>query len=144
VFIGGVFFDPFLFPPYPFYVPYPYPVWTYPYPAPVAPEWESLPPEAEEEDDDDARRAERPPDEANLASYGLVRMRGIPDGASVDLAGRFWLRADDLDGRWLALPRGTHTLAVRVRGSSVQERRIDVKAGATQVVSFGPFRRDAD
>jgi hypothetical protein len=143
VFIGGgVFVDPFPFLPYPFYVPYPYPVWTYPPPGEPEPEWGSAPPETAEEDDD-ARRAEGAPEDARRASYGLVRLRGVPDGASVDLDGQFWLTAEDLDERWLALPRGAHTLAVRVRGSPVQERRIDVKAGETQVVRFGPFRGDA-
>jgi hypothetical protein len=63
-------------------------------------------------------------------------LRGVPDGAAVDLDGRFWLTAEDLDQRWLALPRGSHTLTVRVSGTRPIERRIEVKSGATQVVRF--------
>jgi hypothetical protein len=146
-FIGGsVFFDPFFFPYYyPYYVPYPYPAYDYP-PPPEDYEWGAPPPEeapgAEEE-----RRAEAAPpgneEETQRASYGLVQLRGIPDGASVDLDGRFWLTAQKLDERWLAMPRGEHTLAVRVRGFDPVERSVDVKPGKNQVVRFGPFRQPA-
>jgi len=60
----------------------------------------------------------------------------------VDLDGRFWLRAEDLDQRWLALPHGAHTLVVRVEGAQPVERRIQVESGKTQVVRFAaPARR---
>src|SRR5207245_1569273 len=105
---GGFFFDPF-FPyfysypyPYPYYAPYPYP-----YPPPGDGGWGEPPPEAESEP-----RAENAPpsrEEAEPASYGLVQLRGVPDGAAVDLDGRFWLTAERLDERWLAVPYGKHT-----------------------------------
>src|SRR5438067_1084614 len=82
-------------------------------------------------------------EEAERASYGLVQLRGVPDGAAVDLDGRFWLKADGLDQRWLAVPHGEHTLAVRVRGSQPVERRVEVKPGKTSVVRFGPFPQPA-
>jgi hypothetical protein len=64
-------------------------------------------------------------------------LRGVPDGASIDLDGRFWMSADDLDQRWLALPEGEHVLAVRAREKDTVERRVVVKSGTTQVVRFG-------
>jgi hypothetical protein len=134
VFIGGsVFFDPFFPYWYPYAVPYPvYPYPAYSYPAP--------PPDDEPADDaEETQDAE----DTTRASYGLVQLRGIPDGASVDLDGRFWLTADSLDDRWLALPAGTHTIAVRVRGAEPVERRIELKPGTSQVARFGPFPRDA-
>ena len=65
-----------------------------------------------------------------------MQLRGIPDGASIDLDGRFWLTANDLDERWLALPTGEHTLSVRVGEGSATVRRVDVRSGKTQVVRF--------
>jgi hypothetical protein len=136
---GGFFFDPF-FPyyyPYPYYAPYP----VYPYPPPDDEGWSEPPPEAEGE----PRAESEPParEEAERASYGLVQLRGVPDGAAVDLDGRFWLKADGLDQRWLAVPHGEHTVAVRVRGSQPVERRVEVKPGKTSVVRFGPFPQPA-
>lgn len=138
-FTGGIFWDPFFYPYYyPYYVPYPYPVYAYP-PEPEEPGWGSAPaPEAEE-----GPRAESGPatrEDALRASYGLVQMRGVPDGASVELDGRFWLIAEKLDQRWLAVPYGEHTLRVQVRGAAPVERRITVASGKNQVVRFGPFR----
>ena len=102
VFIGGsVFFDPFLYPYYPYYpVSYPYPVYGYPPPPPE--EEASGPPPGPGEEQRSAME-----DATRRANYGLVQLRGVPDGASVDLDGRFWLTADALDGRWLALPEGS-------------------------------------
>ena len=147
-FVGGsVFFDPFFFGPfypypYPYYVPYP----GYAYPPPPDYGWSPPPSGALEPSDETEQRAERTPstpdDDAARATYGLVQLRGIPDGASVDLDGRFWLTAENLDDRWLAVPRGEHTLSVRVRGSDIVERRIDVKEGKNHVVRFGPFRHE--
>src|SRR5262249_50956439 len=47
-----------------------------------------------------------PPENTERVTYGLVQLRGVPDGAAVDLDGRFWLTATGLDKRWLALPEG--------------------------------------
>ena len=142
VFFGGsVFFDPFFYGPYyyPYYPYYPYPYPGYVYPPPPDYTWSAPPPEEGE------GQAEAPPpaesdEEASRATYGLIQLRGVPDGASVDLDGRFWLTAQHLDQRWLAVPRGEHTLTVRVRGSEPAERRIDVVEGKNQVIRFGPFR----
>jgi hypothetical protein len=141
---GGVFFSPLFYDPffYPYYVPYPYPVYSYPPPDYT---WSAPPPETGGAEPEEERRAERSPstrDDVARATYGLVQLRGIPDGASVDLDGRFWLTAQDLDERWLALPRGEHTVSVRVRGSEIVERRIDVKEGKNHVIRFGPFRHE--
>jgi hypothetical protein len=139
VFIGGsVFLDPFFPYWYPYSGPYPYPV--YPYPAyPYPPPDEEATAEPPPEEGEEAPSAE----DVERTSYGLVQLRGVPDGASVDLDGRFWITADSLDERWLALPRGAHTIAVRVRGAKPVERRVEVKPGGTQAVRFGPFPRHA-
>jgi len=143
VFIGGsFFFDPFFYDPfysYPYYVPYPYPAYVYPPP----PEYGWSAPEPPGGEEEEQERAENPPptaEDAARATYGLVQLRGVPNGASVDLDGRFWLTAQGLDQRWLAVPRGEHTIAVRVRDADVVERRIEVKEGKNHVVRFGPFR----
>jgi hypothetical protein len=65
-----------------------------------------------------------------------VQLRGVPDGADIDLDGRFWMQAQDLDQRWLALPQGTHTLVVRTKDAAPLERRVEVAAGRMQVVRF--------
>jgi len=139
-FDGGFFFDPFFFPyyyyPYPYYAPY-----AYPYPPPDDETWGEPPPEAESEP-----RAENAPpsrEETEPSSYGLVQLRGVPDGAAVDLDGRFWLTAERLDERWLAVPHGEHTLVVHARGSRAVEQRVEVKPGKTSVVHFGPFPHHA-
>jgi len=134
---GGVFFDPFYYGGYYYpYYGYPYPGYVYPPPPDYT--WSEPPPEEGEQ------QAEAPPaesdEEASRATYGLVQLRGVPDGASVDLDGRFWLTARALDNRWLAMPRGEHTVTVRVRGGDSQDRRVDVKEGKNQVVRFGSFR----
>ena len=148
-FRGGVFFDPFFFPysyPYPYYDPY-YPYYA-PYYAPYPPPDAYPPPDDEGQPPPDAgggSLAENapPPEDSERASYGLVQLRGVPDGAAVDLDGRFWLTANGLDQRWLAIPDGEHTVAVRVRGARAVERSVDVKAGKPNVVRFGPFPRAA-
>ena len=138
--------DPFFYDPYPYYAPYP-PAYAYPPPPPPeepgeeageapgygTPEAEASPPAEEQPSPEDAERA----------SYGLVQLRGVPDGASVDLDGRFWMKAQGLASRWLALPRGPHTLTVRVEGREPAEQHVDVQPGKTQVVRFGPFERPA-
>ncbi|HJQ85362.1 MAG TPA: hypothetical protein VKA21_14850 [Candidatus Binatia bacterium] len=134
---GAFFYDPFW---YPYWGPYAY---TYPYPYYAYPGYPAAPPDDDaSQADDDQRRAEARPDDAARASYGLVRIEGVPDGASVDLDGRFWLTANDLDERWLALPEGEHTIAVRARGRDVVERRVDVTAGKAATVRFPPPPRD--
>jgi hypothetical protein len=139
---GFFFFDPFFFP---YYVPYPaYGPYGYGYPPPPE-DWEGPPPEGEQGEAESGPPAEGPPAEqqsadAGSATYGLVQLRGVPDGAAVDLDGRFWLEAHELDGRWLALPHGSHTLTIRVEGREPVERRVDVVAGKTFVVRVGPFR----
>lgn len=140
-FRGGFFFDPFFFP---YYYPYSYPYYA-PYPPPYAypPPDDAGQPPPEEEGAPLAESTPPPPADSERASYGLVQLRGVPDGAAVDLDGRFWLTADGLDQRWLALPDGEHTVAVRVRGSAAVERRVEVKPGKTNVVRFGPFPRAA-
>jgi hypothetical protein len=140
VFIGGSFFYPWYYPAYPYYsYPYPYSYpYGYAYPPPDDSEWEAgAPPPSggEDEQDDESAYAD-----ARSASYGLVQLRGVPDGASVDLDGREWLRADGLDQRWMALPHGEHVITVRVDNRAPQERRIVVKAGSSQTVRFGSAR----
>jgi hypothetical protein len=133
VFFDGFFlFDPFFFP---YYVPYP----AYGYPPPPE-DWEEPPPEGEQTEAESSPPDEQQSADAGAATYGLVQLRGVPDGAAVDLDGRFWLEAQTLDERWLALPHGSHTLTVRVEGREPVERRVDVVAGKTLVVRVGPFR----
>src|SRR5262249_13704483 len=78
---------------------------------------------------------------ARIGTYGLVQLHGVPDGAAVDLDGRFWLTADGLDDRWLALPEGSHTIAVRVGNGTPLKRTVEVKPGASTVVRFPSSRR---
>src|SRR5436309_1325316 len=73
---------------------------------------------------------------AAIPTYGLVQLRGVPDGASVDLDGRFWLTAEGLDARWLALPEGRRTVTVRNRNAAPLERTVDVMPGKTVTVQF--------
>ena len=67
-----------------------------------------------------------------------MQLRGVPDGASVHLDGRFWLTAEQLDERWLGLPEGTHKITVRKRNSAPATRPVDVHAGTTRVIDFAP------
>jgi hypothetical protein len=143
VFVTG-FWNPFpyRYPYYRYYAPYPlyYPPYPVYYPPPDESGWGAPPGEVPAEPD-----AEKTPpaasDEAARASYGLVQLRGVPDGAAVELDGRFWLTATSLDERWLALPDGEHTLSVRVGDADPVVRRIEVRAGKTQVVRFGELPR---
>jgi hypothetical protein len=98
-------------------------------PEPTEPAWGSSPPPSSSESTSGDTAGAR-------ASYGLVQLRGIPDGAAIDLDGRFWLTARDLDERWLALPKGEHTLSVRVGENDPIVRQVDVRSGKTQVVRF--------
>ena len=138
-----VFFDPFFFPSY---LPYPYP---YPYYT-AAPYWPDWPPPDDQQayQDPNATPGQAPPppeddatestsDESRTATYGLLQLRGVPDGARVDLDGRFWLEGANLDRRWLAVPEGEHTLSVRVGNRDPVERRITVQAGKNVSVRFG-------
>jgi hypothetical protein len=135
VFVGGsVFVDPFFPYWYPYWPPYPYPVYGYPpAPPPEEGDWTAA---AEEQRSAEGGAPEPSAEEERSASYGLVQLQGVRDGASVDLDGRFWLTADALEQRWLALPEGTHTITVRARGAKPVERRVDVKPGSTRVVRF--------
>jgi hypothetical protein len=124
---------------YPYVIPY-----TYPYPYVYYPRPYPVPPAAPYPVDDPDRPPPPPPgnpqdestEEEEPASYGLIQLRGVPDGAEVDLDGRFWLRAQDIEQRWLALPEGKHTLRVRVPGGKTLERKIDVSGGRLQIVRF--------
>jgi hypothetical protein len=71
-----------------------------------------------------------------LPSYGLVQLRGVPEGARVDLDGHFWVVAQGLDERWLVVARGPHRVTVHLPDHEPLERRIDVVDGRTQVVRF--------
>ena len=132
--------DPFFYYPYayPYYAPYP--GYGYEYPPPPPPEEPGY--EAGQEPQYGAQ-SEAPPEEsqptpedAERASYGLVQLRGVPDGASVDLDGRFWMKAERLENRWVALPRGPHTITVHVEGREPAEQQVDVEPGKTRVVRF--------
>jgi hypothetical protein len=129
----GFFWSPYFYErygyPYPYYPPPPPPYYYYPpyYPPPTPPAREPSASRERRTADDEAART---------ASYGLVQLRGVPDGASVDLDGRFWLRAEKLDQRWLALPAGAHTLVVRAEEGRPVERRVRIDAGETHVVRF--------
>ena len=128
--MGGAFWHPFY---YPYYYGYSAPYPAYPYLPPPPDEPLARADEPDEESDDEEDRAAADP---LRASYGLVQLHGIPDGAKVELDGRFWLTAELLDRRWLALPQGEHTVAARVHGGEPIERRVEISAGKTQVVRF--------
>jgi hypothetical protein len=123
-------YGPYVYP-YPYYYPY----YAYPYPP--------VPYRVDDDDDDDYRDApaERPPPaDTETASYGLIRLDGVPDGASVELDGRFWLTANDLDERWLALPNGEHRIAVTVRDAQPIVRTIRIVPGKSHVLKFDARR----
>jgi hypothetical protein len=92
------------------------------------------------ETSDDARRAHDRASSrlrrARSCGYGLVLLRHVSDGAAVALDGRFWLRAQSLDQRWLALPRGLHAITVRPPGGQPIARHVDVTPGKTLIVRF--------
>jgi len=141
VFVGGsVFFDPFWYG-YPYYY-YPYPYYpSYPYDYPDYPP----PPDEEASAEPGQPGAEAPeaapPSTPRIGTYGLVQLHGVPDGAAVELDGQFWLTADGLDDRWLALPEGNHTVSIRVGNGTPLRRTFDVRPGASTVVRFPSPRR---
>lgn len=140
---GGAFFwDPFFVPSY--YYPYYFPYAVYPPPEDIG--WDAPPTgepgDAPEAAPDRAATDDRAADDAaQRATYGLVQLRGVPDGAAVDLDGRFWLTATQLDNRWLALPEGSHRVTIRVVDADPVEQRIDVAAGKTRVIRLPPIPR---
>ena len=147
VFIGGTFgWDPFFAPyfyyPYPSYYPYYMAYPAYP-PAPPQETAPGAPPGDQESGGDSPTATPTPPDDARRVTYGLVQLRGVPDGAAIDLDGRFWLTATDLDKRRLALPEGEHQLTVRVDDAAPVARTIAVVAGKQQSVRLGPIPRRA-
>jgi hypothetical protein len=159
--VGGFLFGSPLYP-WPYYWGYPYGSYPYPYgaygyfppydenvpdyPPPSAqtlpPDQSGIPPTSDVTPPPDqgyvADQAEAAGDD--YSSYGLIQLRGVPDGATVDLDGRRWLDGRNLASRWLALPAGLHTIAVRADGYETFEQRIDVAAGRNQVVRIGPLR----
>ena len=159
VFVGGsVFFDPYwygypyYYSPYGYYPYYPYGYGAYPdYPPPPDEEAGAAPgypeaggPEAggPEAAAPEAEAPEASPSpSARIGTYGLVQLHGVPDGAAVDLDGRFWLTADGLDDRWLALPEGNHTVSIHVGNATPLRRTFDVRPGASTVVRFPSPRR---
>jgi hypothetical protein len=140
---------------YPYYYPYsyPYPYYGYPttYPPPAAYPSQQYPRDQQYSPDAGAppppdTGAAPPPDEpegavppASGSSYGFVQLRSVPEDATVDLDGRFWVDARQLDERWLPVAPGLHTITVRPRDGAPLDRRVDVSAGGSQVVSMDSF-----
>jgi hypothetical protein len=120
-FYGPWFWDPYFFPYAPAY-----------YPGDIPPPDDADVPPPESGGWSTEGDADNPLD----ASYGLIRLAGVPDGATVELDGRYWMQAARLSERWLALPRGRHSITTRGPGGATQERRIDVEPGTTAVVQF--------
>lgn len=118
---GPWFWDPYYFP---YAAPY------YPAYAPPPDDTDVAPPESSGGSTEGD--AENPLD----ASYGLIRLAGVPDGATVELDGRFWMQAARLGERWVALPRGKHSITVRGADGKARERRILVEPGTSVVVQF--------
>jgi hypothetical protein len=108
------------------YLPPPPDVYPYYYPPPPPPSEEAAAP----------AEAAAPEEEGSPATYGLVQLRGVPDGTPVDLDGRFWLTAEQLDHRWLALPEGPHTIAIGSTDVPSAVRQFSVRSGTTLVVDF--------
>jgi hypothetical protein len=132
------YWDPFYFPYAYSYPYYGYPPYGYGYPPP--PEDAGPPPEAQAPPPDQQQDAwnnqQQDTGDPMDASYGLVKLRGVPDGASVELDGRYWLTAARLSERWLALPRGRHTLTIRPQQGAASEHTVDVKPGVNVVIDF--------
>ena len=132
-------FGPYWYPGWS-YGPYVYPYYAYswyPYSYPYPP----VPYRVDDDDDDrDVPEESPPPADIEPASYGLIRLDGVPDGAAVELDGRFWLTADDLNERWLALPQGEHRIAVTVRDAQPIARTIRIVPGRTHVLKFDARR----
>jgi hypothetical protein len=136
-FFGGSF-GPYWYPgwgwpyrPYYPYYAYSYPYWGYPYPY-----YPPVPYRVEDDDYRDAPQASAPPADEAPASYGLIRLDGVPNGAAVELDGRFWLTADDLDDRWMALPQGEHRIAVTVGDAEPLVRTIRIVPGRRHVLKL--------
>lgn len=134
------YWDPFYFPyaysyPYPYYAGYGYP----PPPEDAGPPPDMPPPDQQQPDQQqqqDAWNGQQDNGDPMDASYGLVKLRGVPDGASVELDGRYWLTAARLSERWLALPRGRHTLTIRPQQGAASEHTVDIKPGVNVVIDF--------
>jgi hypothetical protein len=157
VFIGGGFGLPFFWPPtyygwgpasaYPYPYPYPY-GYPYPYPGTYPPDYppsdsggQSAPPDAGSPPPEGSGAQA---DSQDPGTYGLIQLRGVPDGASVFLDGRFWLVAHGLDGRWLALPDGQHTITVRMTGYQEVTTSLEVVPGTSRVFQIQPMRGAED
>jgi hypothetical protein len=133
-------FGPSWYPGWP-YRPYFYPYYAYswyPYPYPYPPVPYRV--YADDDDERDVPEESPPPADTEPASYGLIRLDGVPDGAAVELDGRLWLTADDLDERWMALPKGDHRIAVTVGDARPVVRTIRIVPGRTHVLKFDPRR----
>ena len=153
VFIGGGFGYPFFWPSYyygwgpawpyayPYGYPYPYPG-TYPESSPPPDTATQTPPSDVGTPPPDTAEAQG--DSQDIGTYGLIQIRGVPDGGSVFLDGRFWLVAHGLDGRWLALPEGRHTITVRMTGYRESTTSVDVVPGSNRVVQVQRMMRGAD
>ncbi|MGH7895382.1 MAG: hypothetical protein ACREQL_11990 [Candidatus Binatia bacterium] len=154
---GFGFYDPFFYsyPFYPYRYAYPYtyayPAYPYAYPPPY---YGSAAPSPDSPDDSSPPGDVTPPSDstppgaqggspyADSSTYGLIQLRDVPNGAAIDLDGRFWLEAHDLGKRWLAVPSGAHTIVVRAQGFEPAERRLDLGAGERQVIRVGRLRED--
>jgi hypothetical protein len=135
---GGVvrvYWNPYWYP-YPPAYPYGYPYYPPPPPyyPPPPPAYGTEAPTPPEES-----HATAPPHDGQRATYGLIQLRDVPDGARVDLDGRFWLTAENLGTRWLAVGDGPHTITVHTAAATI-ERRIAVRAGTPQTVRFRSIR----
>ena len=149
-FFGGSF-GPYWYPgwgwpyrPYYPYYSYYYPYWGYPYSYYPPPDYPPVPYRVEDDDYRDVPEASArsaPPATEAPASYGLIRLDGVPDGAAVELDGRFWLTADDLDDRWMALPQGEHRIAVTVGDAEPLVRTIRIVPGRSHVLKFDASAR---
>jgi hypothetical protein len=121
----------------PYLYPYPYYAYYYPYAYPYPP----VPYRVDDDDyDRDVPEESPPPVDTEPTSYGLIRLDGVPDGAAVELDGRFWLTADDLDERWMALPKGEHRIAVTVGDARPVVRTIRIVPGRSHVLKFDARR----
>jgi len=150
VFVGGGFGFPFFWPSYsygfgPAYAyPYPYGDYPYPYPGTYLPGYpppdagtQSPPPDA---GSPTPEYSDAQADAQDQGTYGLIQLRGVPDGASVYLDARFWFVAHSLGGRWLALPGGGHAITVRLTGYREVSANVEVVPGTNRVVEIQPLR----
>jgi len=146
--IGG-FFNPYPYFGYPYYG-YPYPYYPY-YPYGYPPYYGSYPPPPDQGyPEGTPPPAEQPPpspgayDGGSVAPQpegptGSVRFLDVPNGARLTLDGRYWLEAEHLEGQWLSVPAGTHTVGIDAKGYAPTDLRIDVVAGQQQDVRIGPL-----